>query len=215
MNDKKYLNEEKYQKTEKSISLLAIIILVLGLSLGGFLIYRGVAKPGKSKVEKFKTELEMKKTELENKGVEHKTYAKYTDGEVYDLYIITQALDPSFDHCAFDEYKNNSITKEYCSAKNSISEFTSTSSIMFGAFICIATIMISGSIFSISKRRKILAFGAQQIMPVGKEVIEEVAPTIGKATASMAKEVAPVYGNIAKEIAKGVKEGIKEDSENE
>ena len=194
MEEKKYLNEEKYQKTVKSITLVAILVLVVGLCLGGFLIYKGVFKPETSKVEELKVQLETKKNELEAKGIRFNTFAKYSDGEEYDLKIITKALDPSFDNCAFDEYKNNSITKEYCVAKNNISDFASTGSIMFGAFICIATCMISGSIFMVSKRRQMLAFHVQQVMPVAKEGVEEIAPTLGKA---------------AEEIAKGVKKGIK------
>ena len=81
---------------------------------------------------------------------------------------------------------------------------------MFGAFIIIASCMISGSIFMFTKRREILAFTAQQVMPVAQEGIEKAAPTIGKAGASIAKEMAPVYGDIAKGIAKGIKEGINE-----
>ena len=38
MDEKKYLNEEKYQKTEKGITVFAILILVVGLFIGCFLI---------------------------------------------------------------------------------------------------------------------------------------------------------------------------------
>ena len=194
MEENKYLNEEKYQKTVKSIALIAILVLVVGLCLGGFLIYKGVFKPETSKVDELKVQLETKKSELEAKGISFNVFAKYSDGEEYDLKIITNALDPSFNNCAFDEYKNNSITKEYCAAKNSTGDFASTNSIMFGAFICIATCMISGSIFMFSKRRQMLAFQLQQVMPVAKEGIEEMAPTLGKAA-----------GEIAKSIKKGIK----------
>lgn len=196
MAENKYLNEEKYQKAEKSITLVAILVLVVGLCIGGFLIYKGVAKPETSKVEKLKIQLETKKSELEAKGVQFSEFSKYSDGEAYDLKVITEALDPNFDNCAFDEYKNNSITKEYCAAKNSTGDFASKSSIMFGAFICIATCMIAGSIFIFAKRRHILAFSAQQVMPVAKEGIDEMAPTIG---------------NAAGEIAKGIKKGLNDD----
>ena len=57
MDEKKYLNEEKYQKTEKGITVFAILILVVGLFIGGFLIYRGIAKPATSKVETLEKEL--------------------------------------------------------------------------------------------------------------------------------------------------------------
>ena len=147
MSEKKeYLSEDKYQKTEKSITLFAILIIVVGLCIGGFLIYRGVAKPSTSRVEELEIVLKSKKSELEEKGVQYNAFTKYSDGESYDLKIITNALDPSFPHCEFDEYKNNAITKEYCAAKNSIGEYASISSIMFGAFICIAACMFSSFI---------------------------------------------------------------------
>ena len=65
----------------------------------------------------------------------------------------------------------------------------------------------------ISKRRNIMAYGMQQTMPVMQEGIEKMAPSIGKAGKSMAKEMAPVYGDIAREITKGIKEGLKEEKE--
>lgn len=55
-------------------------------------------------------------------------------------------------------------------------------------------------IFSIAYGREIRAFTTQQHMPVAQEGVEKMAPTMG---------------NAAKEIAKGIKEGLREDSENE
>lgn len=49
--------------------------------------------------------------------------------------------------------------------------------------------------FLIGNRREITAYTTQQVMPIAKEGIEEMAPTIG---------------NAAKEIAKGIKQGINE-----
>lgn len=120
--------------------------------------------------------------------------------------VINDALDESFAHCKFDEAKNNTYTSKYCSLKLQLDDFTdfnrefdSHDSIpfyMFGAFVIIATCMIVGSIYMFLKRREILAFQAQQVMPVAKEGIDEISPTIGKA---------------AGEIAKGIKQGLKDD----
>ncbi len=55
-----------------------------------------------------------------------------------------------------------------------------------------------------SKKRKITTFTTEQVMPVAEERMEKIAPTIGKAGAS-----------IAKEISKGIKEGIKEIEDNQ
>ena len=195
MEEKKYLNEEKYKKSETLITIIAILVLIVGLCAGGYLIYRGIAKPGMGQVEELQKELEVKKSELEAKGVEYNQIAKYTDGDEYTLKIIINALDPSFDNCAFDEYKNNAITKEYCAARNATGNFASTSQIMIGAFICIVTLMISGFLLMFAKQRHIVAFQAQQMMPVAKEGIDEMAPTLGKA---------------AKEISKGVKDGFND-----
>lgn len=221
MKNNEYLNEEKYQQGKKKITTTALIILVVGLLIGGSLIAVGLINQGKtnskyseeSKLsisEQLITEeqnLKNKILELKSKGIEFDAFTKYTDGESYDLKIITNALDPSFDYCAFDEYKNNSLTSKYCSLKTQLDDvsndfnknFDSFNSIpfyMFGAFIIISTCMISGSIYMFSKRREITAFTTQQVMPIAKEGIEKMTPTIG---------------NVAKEITKGIKEGLKDE----
>lgn len=200
MRKKEYLNEEKYQKAEKKISFFAILVLVVGLCIGGLLIYNGNKKPDTTKVNELKLILEEKKKELEDKGVQ--ASMDYSDGEAYDLYVITKALDPKFDYCAFDECKNNYITKEYCDAKNNINSFSHQVYTVFGIFICVASFMIAFFIFIIAKRRHILAFSMQQTMPVAQEGIEKMAPTLGSAA-----------GEIAKGITKGIKEGKKDEEE--
>lgn len=144
--------------------------------------------------------------------------------------VINDALNEGFNHCAFDETKNHNITSKYCSIKNQIRDKDSiigdmddtfsdldksmekNDSIpfyMFGGFIILVGCMISGGIYMITKRREMLAFGAQQVMPVMQEGMEKVAPTIAKVTDT----VAPSIGNVAKEISKGIKEGFKDDKE--
>ena len=109
--------------------------------------------------------------------------------------------------CAFDTTANNSYTKEYCSIKNSLEDasssfnkkFDSNNSIpyyMFGGFIIAASLMISVSIYTFAKRREILAFSAQQVMPVAKEGIEKMTPTVSKSV---------------EEITRSVKKGLKDD----
>lgn len=220
MENKKYLNEETYQKNKKKVTRIAIIVLIVGVLIGGSLIATGLIKQSEidsnyseeskeslqEKIETEKKNLETKKAELEAKGIKYDAFANYDDGEVYDLYIVTRALDPSFDYCTFDEYKNNILTSKYCSYTQQLDDFTdfnkdfdSFNSIpfyMFGAFVIIASCMIAGSIYMFAKRRELVAFTAQQVMPVAKEGIDVMAPTIG---------------NVAKEISKGIKEGINDD----
>ena len=297
---KEYLTEENYEKGKKKLKMVAIIVLVMGLLIGGSLITVGILKQSKTNsnysedtikklqndIEVEKVNLETKKTELEgkrdealrvekqnlenkkqeliSKGIKYNNSTKYDNGESYDLKIITNVLDPSFNYCAFDEYENNVITRDYCllssnkdedsiaitviervlsiefnycvgDTKNNMytsrycslvsqlndksdfnKEFDSYDSIPFyiiGGFIIIASCMFAGSIYMTTKQREILAFHAQQVMPVAQEGMEKMAPTIGKTGASIAKDMAPAYGEIAKEISKGIKEGLKNDDE--
>lgn len=236
MSNKKYLNEEKYQHTKNKISTIALLILIIGILLGICLISIGIVNNRKINLEysdenknnltiKINDELvklETRKTDLENKGITYDEFANYDDGETYELKIITKALDPSFDYCKFDEYQNNITTSTYCNLKNQQEDlnsdfdktFATSKNIpyfMFGAFIIIASCMISGSVYMMTKRRELLAFSMQQVMPVAKEGIETIAPTMSKVGKEVMEEMAPAYGEMAKEIAKGIKEGIKEE----
>ena len=76
--------------------------------------------------------------------------------------------------------------------------FSSFGVLTIGAFIDSTGFFITiigGVILLIAHKREITAFSTQQIMPVAKEGINEMAPTIG---------------NAAGEIAKGIKKGINE-----
>ena len=247
MEEKEYLNEERYQKNRKKIARISLIVLVIGCLIGGSLIVLGVVRNKNvsskyssesraeltKQIETEKKKLEKSKEELEEQGVEYNAVAKYTDGKAYELKLITNVLDPSFDYYKFDEYQNNSVTAKYCSLMLQNDEnksgfnrnheiFKNAPLFMFGTVIIISSIMFAGSIYMMSKRREIMAFQTQQVMPVAQEGMEKMAPSVakvGKAMAEemapvykdMAKEIAPVYGEIAKEIAKGVKEGMKDD----
>ena len=61
---------------------------------------------------------------------------------------------------------------------------------------CFACAGFGLTLFIMANQRKISAYMAQQQMPVAKEGIEKMAPSVGVA---------------AKEIAKGVKEGLKDE----
>ena len=193
MDEKKYLSEEKLKKSEKTIKIISLIVLIIGLCIGGALIIVGITKPGLKKVAELEKPLKEKKKELEAKSIEYVDSAEYTDGEVYDYKIIVDVMDPSLNYCAFDQYKANPLTKEYCAAKNATTTFASAAQIMIGGFICIVSLMISLYLFLLTKQRNIVAFQAQQVMPVAQEGIQQMAPAVGQ---------------VAKEITKGVNDGL-------
>ena len=70
---------------------------------------------------------------------------------------------------------------------------------ILGGTAIFISIMVSGSIYLTTKRRQIIAYHTQQVVPVAQEGIEKMTPTIGKA-----------WSSIAKEISKGIKEGLKD-----
>ena len=195
------LNEGKFQKTKNKLRIIILVVWLIFIALGIFLIYKGLGNNSSDKLLSIENKLKEQKESLEASGLKYNTFATYSDGDLYNLKIITEVLDPSFSYCSFDEYKNNSITSEYCSLKNSNNSFAKTSFLMFGGFIIIASSMFCGVLYlSIIKRREILAYTVQQVMPVAKEGIDKISPTIAKAT-----------GNIAKEVTKGIKEGLKDE----
>lgn len=189
----------------------------------------------KEKLQNTKKELEekIKPTEDEIKKLEREPFTGFDDAyyarkdkieelsktiasDKSSIAIIDGALSDFVNSCDFDMGKNNSYTENYCALKNKLeaksenkSEFNavqqkidSSKSIpyyMFGGFIIVASAMISASIYMFAKRREIMAFTVQQSMPIAKEGIDEMSPYAGK---------------VVKEITKGIKEGLKDDTEN-
>ena len=79
-----------------------------------------------------------------------------------------------------------------------------------GSFMSVFSFAIAGAggmCLMVAHRREITAYSTQQVMPIAKEGIEEMAPTVGKA----AEKMAPTAGKFAEEITKGVKRGLKDE----
>lgn len=203
-----YLNEEKYNQTRKKLKRIGLLILIIGFAVGGFLIYKGVQGPDTSKLEAEKAKLEEKKKELYAKDITPSW--NYEDGEAYDLYILKEILDPSHDDCWRDEFKNNSLTKNYCKLVNDNSSSKKHVLIGVGGIICWISFIVSMMVIFMTKQRDMLAYQMQGMMPIGKEAMEDVQPTVSKVTKKHLHEVSPEIGEVAKEISKGIKEGMKE-----
>lgn len=215
MNNKEYLNEEKYQKTSKKLFYIGIGIIALGIVIALYIIITNLIttdkndKPNKEKLQQqlnqLKTKLETRYEELESNGV--KISWNYRDKDGYEMYLIDEALEPTTSPCnSIAGDSNNETVKEYCNIKeqiydldNSFDDFDDNTFLIdiSPAFIILMPCLAFGTMFILSaKRREITAFQVQQVMPVAQEGIEKMSPTMG---------------NAAKEIAKGVKEGMKDD----
>lgn len=217
MNNKEILNEENYQKSKKSITKLAIIILIGGLLIGGGLIVTGIIKSANVK-EPIKEEINKEEIQSQIDDIEdelvplkaQKNSEFKANGFSEEYYRLDTEISRK-------ERKIAELREEIWNAENSYGSFNKDFEkakyvplYMFGAFIIVSTLMIAGYIYMLAKRREIFAFTAQQVMPVASEGMEKIAPTIGKVGKEITKEMAPAYGEMAKEISKGIKEGLKD-----
>ena len=244
MEEKKYLNEEKYLKTKKKISLIALCVLVIGILIGGGLIAIGFIKQNETSskyslenknelsqqldeeqkkllAQKETIETDIKPIEEQIQSLNNVPFTGFDDAyyerknqieslekditdEKNTIQIIDNALLSTFNYCEFSEVKNNSYTMNYCSLKleldainNSFNkQFDASGSIPFyiiGGFVLVVSLIISGIIYLSTKKRELLAYSVQQVMPIAEEGMDTMAP---------------VMGNVAKEITKGIKEGI-------
>ena len=213
---KEYLTEKNYNKGKKIIMLIALLVLLVGLTIGGLLIYKGINEKQKidnttnEQAEKDKQRLKEIETEKEelNKKISDKKYecdsikmetdSWFEKSNKCDNEVLS--LEEQVDELESEEFDLENTNYEFDKKFNSVG---STRYFMFGVFIIIATLITSLSIFMFAKRREIMAFGMQQTMPLAQEGIEKMAPTVGNAA-----------GTIAKDVAAGIKEGINSNQEN-
>lgn len=212
MDNNKFPNEKKYQNTKTIFIILAILLLIIGFVVGGLIIKKGLNKKNdiyskyteenkQAQIVSLNVQIKIAKSSLESKKVELiaqglQPSSNYEDNESYNLYIITNVLNPRLSNCSFDEYKNNELTSQYCNLIKQLEDtekldikyerksesFSCIPYYMIGTFIILFSIMISILLFVTAKRREIIAFQAQQAMPVVKEGIEEISHALGKAT---------------------------------
>ena len=221
MEENKYLNEKNYQRGKRKVMGLALIVFLLGLTIGGSLIVTGIMKTNATKSEI--TEKESKRTEsdIQTDITDVESKIDTIELEINTLRNEQQRIfmeDKEFSDRYYEKdseitLKENELSKlqstksnlnselwkiqsGYNNTKNSIATSRYIPFYMFGAFIIVASSMIAGSIYIFGKRREIAAFTTQQVMPIAKEGINEMAPTIG---------------NVAEEIARGIKNGTNND----
>jgi len=265
-----YLSEEKYQNTNKKISLLSKIVLVAGLAIGatlisiGFITKNNVDKENKELKneirEEHKLALEKDKQEisiLEKEIEELENQKKSLDNEIDSLNVAKDAafrkesgFGKEYNRLSLEistkqkesfelNSKINSKNSEKFSIESDLNRHDESSiksdynlkkktepsstylCFGLGGMALFMGVTWSLSLFFITKRRSIMAYQMQSVMPIAKEGMKEMVPTVVETSSAvikgmtptykeMAKTMAPVYGEIAKEVGKGISEGIKE-----
>ena len=168
MRKKEYLNEEEFQKNNKKVKTAGTIIILIGLCL----VIAGIFV--------LMSASEMKSTISENPSPDISGF----------LNIDSQESALSWFESSAQSMQANSETRSAQMGRKSLGMFM----LLPGIFITIVGCMIR---FIVGNQRNIMAYQAQQVMPIAQEGIEKMAPSIGTA---------------AKEIAKGIKEGMSDDN---
>lgn len=220
MENKKYLTEENYEKGRKKLKKIIVVILIIGFLVGGGLIFTGIIKTNTIKSDIETKESQRTETDIKKEITDIESQIESVEMEITDLnneQIKIFQEDMGFSD-RYNEISKEVTTKQneldklneskseldtelwkiqsgYNDTKNSIETSQYIPFYMIGAFVLVASCIISLALYIFLKRREITAFTAQQVMPVAQEGIEKMAPTAG---------------NAVKEIAKGIKEGINE-----
>ena len=214
--ENEYLTEESYQKSKSKLKVVIFIIILVGILIGGGLIYLGIYRMNPNRINTLTTELETEKQNIvdlkktlteknkpvtdEIKKLEREPFKGFTT-EYYErqdkiaelkdsIKTDTKTLE-DIDHvleygCTFNH--NTSLNK-YCNVYNDLekanNKFYSIPFYMFGAFVIIAAFMMTLPLTFTLKGREITSFMAQQNMPIAKESVEKMGPSVAK----MAKDI--------------------------
>lgn len=211
-----YLNEESYESGKSKLKIIICVIVLIGLAIGGGLIYLGINRTNPARIESLTNELNVAKEELvtlkkslteknkpttdQIKKLEREPFRGFTD-DYYEKQDQIAELKESikedtktiedinyvFEHgCTFN---HNTNLNKYCDLYNTLERANNkTYSIpfyMFGGFIIVAVLMSIIPFIFMLKGREITSFVTQQGLPIAKESVEKMGPSVAK----MAKDI--------------------------
>lgn len=211
-----YLNEESYESGKSKLKIIICVIVLIGLAIGGGLIYLGINRTNPARIESLTNELNVAKEELvtlkkslteknkpttdQIKKLEREPFRGFTD-DYYEkqdqiaelkesIKEDTKTIDDInyvFEHgCTFN---HNTNLNKYCDLYNTLERANNkTYSIpfyMFGGFIIVAVLMSIIPFIFMLKGREITSFVTQQGLPIAKESVEKMGPSVAK----MAKDI--------------------------
>lgn len=226
MEERKFLNEEQFQKNRKRLNRIAIAILIVGVIIGiGIFIFGKISDGSARTTETIEAEIKIEEERLRTVLAQVKESVKPITDEInanqFNFSKQIELKDSISEEMSLIKEVENyfkgipALRKTETTKAQSLRDeltllemryrtgFSSSKNIgRIGAIavVFMLSVGLSGMIFLLANRRSLLAYGAQSSVPVAKEVIEEVSPSIGK---------------VAKEVTKGVKEGLNEEANKE
>ncbi len=180
MEQEKYLSEEKYQETNKKVKKTSKTLLIIGailLVIGIIMIIAGF---------------------ISFKNAQNKAMNSFNNSASN----LFDSFNNSINNDDGEEFVNSmkeSVTAGTYSSKDS---FTSVGLFALGGFVSSAgfvLLIVGGAMAYMAHRREITAYTTQQTMPIKKETINDITPTVADAA-----------GTIAKSVSQGFEEGKKE-----
>ena len=200
-----YLNEQNYQKSKKKLSVVGIVILLVGCIIGCCIIGVGCFKMNGVNAESLgiksasvvQEEIDALNEEIiPLKAKMHQESSENAYSEEY--YRTEYELEKKEAELVELESELRKIESGYYDTMVRMAKSKHIPLTLLGGFVIIVSLMLFGVATLLAKRREIVAFTTQQVMPIAKEGAETMASTASA---------------FAKEVAKGVKEGLDEKEE--
>lgn len=218
---KQYLTEENYQRINKKFKTISLSVFIVGLLIGLGLITFGLIKTNEAgqinvereaaataeveakvaaaeqRLDEVQSELASLNSQYDTKEAECNSmnmrdtdwFAKHSQCQREASNLQSQIMDLEseefqLEHANYTVYYDKEMPEQYIPFY------------IFGGFVILASAVIALAIWLITKRRALLAYHAQSVMPVAKEGIDDIAPTVANAASS-----------VTEGIARGIKKG--------
>lgn len=225
---KQYLTEENYQRVNKKFKTISLSVFIVGLLIGLGFIILGIIKTNEagqinaereaaataevqakvaaaeqrlgevqSELGSLNSQYDAKETECDSMDMgDSDWFAKRNQCQREASNLQSQIMDLEseafqLEHANYTVYYDKEMPEQYIPFY------------IFGGFIILASAGIALAIWLITKRRTLLAYHAQSVMPVAKEGIDEMTPTVANSAGNIA-------GSVAEGIARGIKNGKKD-----
>ena len=235
--EKKIFNEGKYQKNRKVMNYVGMAVVVLSIVVGGSVMYLGnrlvrkeiFTKQDNSSIQKNvekKVILEdgslvaVPHTQEEYQEALARVDAQYPNHDIrQEGYNSEENMARFSDRNELEEAYRDYIDSQHKKDDDMFGQMDKVSGVMFKVFFTIISIFpgfiimvigvtVGSKILVMANGRGIAGFFTQSAVPVVKETIEEIAPTIGKVKKDMIDTVSPSIGKATEEIARGIKKGL-------
>ena len=211
-----YLNEESYEKGKAKLRVIIFVVILIGLAIGGGLIYLGINRSNPERIDSLTNELNEAKQELvtlkqtlteknkpvtdEIKKLERVPFRGFTEDyyenqdKIAELKESIKAdtktiedINYVFEYgCTFN---HNVKLNKYCDIYNNLekanNKYYSIPFYMFGGFVIVAAFMMIMPFIFMLKGREITSFMTEQGLPIAKESVEKMGPSVAK----MAKDI--------------------------